>query len=134
MARQLSKAWSAREIARLLNLYKEQRERGCIVWREIVAAMPGRNYAQCVAKFTYETHSRGKHIKNNRRGLTGDQSAGFKAPHEVLVEAHSRRALTHLSLTARICGDPLPGYSALDRKTPNVGAISLPQIAFMSRT
>ena len=39
-----------------------------------------------------------------------------RAPDEVLAELEARLKLKPASLTAYFCGDPLPGYSALDRE------------------
>ena len=38
-------------------------------------------------------------------------------PAEVQFECDRRRRLQHHSITAEFFGDPLPGYSALDRKS-----------------
>ncbi len=40
----------------------------------------------------------------------------FSVPREVLIERDYRRQLAPKSLTAAFCGDPLPGYAALDKR------------------
>ncbi len=45
-------------------------------------------------------------------GISGDYS---RADPEAIEERDRRLALAPASLTAAFCGDPLPGYSALDR-------------------
>lgn len=40
-----------------------------------------------------------------------------QVPAEVKSECELRRQLKHHSVTAEFFGDPLPGYSALDRKS-----------------
>jgi hypothetical protein len=42
--------------------------------------------------------------------------ARLSIPQHVLDERERRRELEHTSVTAAFCGDPLPGYSALDRR------------------
>lgn len=55
----------------------------------------------------------------------GRQAAGIghelvTAPDRVLAERERRQALEPRSLTAALLGDPLPGYSALDKRKPHL--------------
>lgn len=49
------------------------------------------------------------------KGLPGTVQKSFEAPPSVLAERARRFTLRRPSLTAEFFGDPLPGYSALDR-------------------
>ena len=40
----------------------------------------------------------------------------FAIPDEVIAERERRQLAAHRDLTSAICGDPLPGFSALDRR------------------
>lgn len=58
---------------------------------------------------------------NGRRGLGTytrviRDDAGMHVPPEVLAERDRRRELVPRDLTAAFFGDPLPGYSALERR------------------
>lgn len=41
---------------------------------------------------------------------------GIKVPEDVHSDWRRRGELSHETITALLCGDPLPGYSALDRR------------------
>lgn len=43
--------------------------------------------------------------------------APIDIPPEVLADRDRRLSLAPRSLVARVCGDPLPGYSALERRS-----------------
>lgn len=71
----------------------------------------------------------GPTFKGKRRGLSAPRVAPRTAgstfnivearivvPPEVLADRHRRINLEHATIGAFLCGDPLPGYSALDRK------------------
>jgi hypothetical protein len=47
-----------------------------------------------------------------------DTALFLRVPEQILAERDHRLALEHDSLTAALCGDPKPGYSALHRKMP----------------
>jgi hypothetical protein len=101
------KLWSAQETERLMQLHAAG------VPGDLLAChMPGRCKKQCRSKIHYELKQRGR----PRVGRKNLGVAGARPPHEVLAEAHHRRGLNHPTLTARLCGDPLPGRSALDRR------------------
>ena len=59
-----------------------------------------------------------------RREKTGvgnhmvDSALFLRVPEQILAERDYRLALDHDSVTAALCGDPKPGYSALHRKMP----------------
>ena len=46
-----------------------------------------------------------------------DHRVDVEPPPEVLAERDQRMCLFHTSPTQALCGDPLPGYSALDRRS-----------------
>jgi len=45
-----------------------------------------------------------------------NEGKNMKVPPEVFAERDRRLSLAPRSLTAAICGDPLPGYSAMERR------------------
>jgi hypothetical protein len=45
-----------------------------------------------------------------------DQRVDVEPPPEVLADRDARASLLPASPTQALCGDPLPGYSALDRR------------------
>ena len=47
-----------------------------------------------------------------------DTALFLRVPEQILAERDHRLALEHDSLTAALCGDPKPGYSALHRRMP----------------
>ena len=64
----------------------------------------------------------GKEFKGLRKAAMFERGTAFhtvdppiKIPAHVLLERERRRSLEHASVGAFLCGDPLPGYSALDR-------------------
>lgn len=54
--------------------------------------------------------------KRKRKRHTREQYVSIKAPNTEMIKDAERRKLAVRSLTATICGDPPPGYSALDKK------------------
>lgn len=46
--------------------------------------------------------------------------AHIQAPEEVLAERDRRKELQRQSIVSALCGDPLPGYSALDQRTSSL--------------
>lgn len=61
-------------------------------------------------------------INEWRRGKPRQATANFVAsvqsiPAEVIADRDRRMALERSTVTATCCGDPLPGYSALDQRT-----------------
>ena len=46
-----------------------------------------------------------------------DHRVEIEPPPAVLAERDQRMCLFHSSPTQALCGDPLPGYSALDRRS-----------------
>lgn len=72
----------------------------------------GRTTAAC--KIAFRTRVMGRPIRRNARSPVPSERA---APDESLVDRELRQAaMAKRSLTAQLCGDPPPGYSALDGK------------------
>lgn len=103
------RAWTMIEVARLKELRLDQK----MDWDLVALHMPGRSKQQCQSRFRYEA-ARGQ----PREGRQNIRMANVRAPERVLIDARRRANLDHPTLTALLCGDPLPGYSALDRPAP----------------
>lgn len=109
------KRWSDDEVARLMQLYRQTiatKRYGC--WITIAAQMPGRTKQQCEQKVSYQIKGRkGYYVRDRERHPFVPMS--IRVPQDVLADRDRRLTLSHRSLTAAFCGDPLPGQSALDR-------------------
>ncbi len=70
-----------------------------------IAREIGRNCSSVWVKFE----------KRTSRDLAGAPHAD-QVPESVIVERRRRSYLHRTTVTSEICGDPLPGYSAADRK------------------
>ncbi|RJP47919.1 MAG: hypothetical protein C4583_15585 [Anaerolineaceae bacterium] len=75
-----------------------------------VAARLGRPISQIYSRRDYL-----KNVKVDMACAAGLPVQRTIAPEEVLAERERRRQLAHRDQTASFCGDPLPGYSALDK-------------------
>lgn len=106
---QTSKAWSDADHRRLCALAKEGKS-----WDEIAAEFPGRTASACFTRYRRGYEPRGP----SQRRASMDNA--FQA-RQAVAELPPR------SLTAEFFGDPLPGRSALDRRSaqPEVRTISL---------
>lgn len=51
-----------------------------------------------------------------------DHTVHVAVPTQTLADRDRRMSLEHASLTAALCGDPLPGRSALDKRRPQMVA------------
>lgn len=60
--------------------------------------------------------SRERYRANYLRKSFIEYSSSVSIPAKISEDRKSRERLHHTNLTALICGDPLPGYSALDRR------------------
>jgi len=69
-------------------------------------------------KRPYHGHPSGHFVEHRRRVIVDGEAVTVerRVPDEVLAERDRRQALEPINLTAAFCGDPLPGYSALDRR------------------
>jgi hypothetical protein len=101
--RQGQKEWSVAEKSQLVYL----KEVVGLGWTEISRRM-GRPSGTVYSKYAY--------IRNFASTKHNDQPVVAKIPQETISEWRYRRALSPSNLTAHFCGDPLPGYSALDRR------------------
>lgn len=111
--------WTEEETARLMRVYRKESAAGYrkTSWVNIVREMPGRTRAQCQGKIRYQIHGHlraqpGKDVRHE------PEPRARTIPSEVIADAHARRFLSHRSLTSALCGDPLPGRSALERREP----------------
>jgi hypothetical protein len=114
----------------------EQVEIAARMWPKITAEMPRRDAYVVIGKEIGRTGSavekrfrrygkdfRGFNVLDKRRGrrkytkrLTGFSFvSGVIPPDELIRDAERRMNLEPRDTTALICGDPKPGYSALDR-------------------
>lgn len=89
--------------------------------KAVSAAMPHRSYYGVRSRFV----DYGPTFKGERRYLAEprtiivhvSEDGRIDIPPSVLEERDRRGLLEHSSITASFFGDPLPGYSALDRRT-----------------
>ena len=98
---------------------------------DIAAAIPGRNPQQVRGFLEYHTlGATGRAIRAERARQWRERNPGHKAPSRIahmvvpitvdqraFNERDRRALLAPRDLTAAFFGDPLPGYSALDRRT-----------------
>lgn len=87
----------------------------------MIAARIGRTMSAVRGRIRKLRHTHGINIKTRvyvPRGpqLRSEMITKWEPPNEIMEEAKRRRSLSRSSLTAEFFGDPLPGYSALDRK------------------
>lgn len=116
--------WPAEEWKRAKSLL----DRGFSV--PMVSQMIGRSQEKLRGKIRWEVmtiekrQARAEQIKATRQSrakapetqLKMEKRTFEKAPAELFTERQKRQRLEHRDLTGAFCGDPLPGYSALDRK------------------
>lgn len=112
--------WSVEETAELERLRADG-----LTYEQIAAAM-NRTKASCKERFRWINMSESeREIKNTRNFYARNGNVDparvrrrrvpFTAPTDVFAERHQRINAPR-SLTAIFCGDPAPGFSALDRK------------------
>lgn len=102
------------------------------ICEQIVKALPGRTFNAVSARLTEwgETfdgfNMRTARVRGNNRKWDDSRNSSehrqsvapttfMKVPDDVLKDRDYRLDLNHSTLTAEFCGDPKPGYSALDR-------------------
>lgn len=95
------KAWSSQEIETLRNLRDKYR----LGWDEIGKRL-GRPSGTVYHKYKYLEVS----------APSGIITARISIPAPTEHDWRKRQLLSHQTLTAALCGDPLPGYSALERR------------------
>lgn len=95
--------WSQQDIARL----KELRAQG--VKTRDIAQIIGRHPSHIYSKLAYLDHI-------YREGPRLEAQRSLNVPRDTEMEWRARQRLGPASLTAAFCGDPLPGYSALERR------------------
>lgn len=97
--------------------------------RDIAATLNGRSPKSVEARLNYLKRTPAqREARNARRRLMAGESGrrvlnpenhvatkSPEVPPEVWID-RIKRAMTPRSVTAIICGDPIPGYSALDRR------------------
>ena len=95
--------WTAQEIEQLKYLRDTERRS----WGEISRIM-GRPSGTVSSKHHY--------LGNSFKLGRAESNANFIVPEEVKADWHRRQMLSHRTITAALCGDPLPGQSALERR------------------
>ena len=106
-------AWSDQEIATAVQIYERWHGRITkVALCQMIAKKIGRTYSSVYQRL----HLYGPLFQGTRAGNTAEQSGYGRPPDEVLAEREYRERLPHRDLTAAVCGDPKPGYSALDRR------------------
>lgn len=111
--------WSREQIDQLINLRQGSLREGIThAWPDI-ATLIGRPVEHCRAKYHYEMAKRAT-PRRARIRIKDDSVQRIHPPtlRERLAErAVLRDASERRDLTATLCGDPPPGYSALDRRS-----------------
>lgn len=102
-------AWTPEEDARLLAL----RQQG-LTWDTIAAALPGRTTHGCQSR-AYSLSARGASGVGRERSNFSVPSQERRSAIARAIAARDAAAQAPRTLTAMICGDPLPGRSALDQ-------------------
>lgn len=106
-------AWSTTEDARLLEITAAAPVKGDAAWREVAAKnFPGRS--------PNAVQQRVVTLRNKAKGIDRDYSHSDwrlkeRAVGTAAAQIAAASAAQHTTLTAFLCGDPLPGRSALDK-------------------
>ena len=114
-----TKLWTEEECDRAAEIMRGSFNRSRTM--SLVAQTLDRTYRSVQARFAAygSAFKRLDRIKPkcDANGAPLEEDGVFKIhiPPEVLAEKAVRIELEHASVTAALCGDPLPGYSALDR-------------------
>ena len=115
------RAWSHVECDEAAKIFSEKRP---LFSREITIRIIGLEIGRTYWSVSSRLIDYGETFRGPRRppsGKTKNKIANIVLderiliPDEVLAERDRRLALEHTSVGAFLCGDPLPGYSALDR-------------------
>jgi len=118
-----SKSWTAEETARALKMRADGMSTSYIA--EVLGRTPKAVKVRiCRLSMTpEERESRNKYERDRRAQENTTKIAEIKfeahkskVPNGVLSERNVRSGLQHRDLTAAFFNDPLPGYSALDRR------------------
>jgi len=131
-----SRPWTAEDIATAARIFAERRAlqatraQACIA----IAKVIGRSFdGICYRLSNYgPTFQRNcEHIVHSKKIFGGVVAGvcGPSIPDAVIRERDHRLALDYPDLTSAFCGDPKPGYSALDRKKQVVTLEQRPQIS-----
>ena len=97
----VQKAWPPEVTAQLIMLRDEAR----LGWTEIAKRL-GRSSGTCWSKYAYIKNSTPKNKIERREPIDMESHREWRR----------RQMLSPVSLTAALLGDPLPGYSALDKR------------------
>lgn len=109
--------WSEEEVARLMRVYREcSARRTYRFWKDVMSQMPGRTESQCRSKVNYQRYGSKYRGRNSENPSLLPNIPSVRVPDRVLADAERRRSLNRPTITAQFFGDPLPGYSALDRR------------------
>lgn len=108
----IAAAWTPQEDATLIEM-KGRKAR----WTEIMPLLPGRSKVAAQVRFHFLRYPerRQRQLKNLYQNTRVDFQLERETRHRVAVWAE------HPDLTGRICGDPPPGRSALDRQLTGAG-------------
>lgn len=109
------RAWSEEEIARFVALVETYQHKK--PW-SVIAAKMNRTAASCAHKWTRmsgRVMGGNKTTRTYQRARHDDSVETRKASPKLLAERDRRAELLPRDLTSALMGDPLPGYSALER-------------------
>ncbi len=106
--------WTEEDTQLLLRCIEEEMN------TRLIAARLGRTMSSIRGRIRKLRHTHGVKIKARIYVPYGKRTipepiTRYEPPDDVKAEALHRRSLSRPSLTAEFFGDPLPGYSALDR-------------------
>ncbi|MES2671599.1 MAG: hypothetical protein V4673_14440 [Pseudomonadota bacterium] len=100
--------WTDEEVAELFRLRDVEQ----LMFKDIDVRLNRRAGASW-QKYDAVASANGKRIKPEPGAIT------ISVTEQQIAERAARAALSHRTLTAAFFGDPLPGYSALDRRRGN---------------
>jgi hypothetical protein len=113
----ISKAWTAEEVKIAATIYNNSHKSARPAICQKISDAIGRTWwavskrlSDCGRSFD----ARQRDARAQRRKV--ETATFIKPPDNVIRERDYRAGLQHTSLTEAYFGDPLPGYSALDRK------------------
>jgi hypothetical protein len=121
--------WSPAELEVLFASAGDWEQSGQHPWDRIASLLPGRSVAAC--KYQYFKGQRGQRPRHTGGAVlaTSRQRAEAAETARRIRAEHERQPR---SLTAILCGDPLPGCSALDQRREATPAITLPTMLQVS--
>lgn len=114
--------WSDEDSDKLMELCKARTWGDGEAWMAIAEQFPGRTVSACRHRHDEVKRNRADKVRHRDRRKYNYKNV-VRTPEELAVRLQPPPDLPPpASLTAYLCGDPLPGRSALDKKMQGVSA------------